>query len=131
MIGDRIRQARLAVGLTQDEVVRRLASAGLKITKAAVSKYEKGKSTPKQSVLVFAGEGAWHQAGLLSDRTGGSHRVACVQQANELRKGQQEQIKAFVERAVESQSRLEMSFTQAALTFPRAAVRLPRPRMPR
>ncbi|MGM0489996.1 MAG: helix-turn-helix domain-containing protein, partial [Planctomycetota bacterium] len=53
MIGDRIRQARLAAGLTQDGVVTRLEDAGLKMTKAALSKYEKGKSEPKQSVLVL------------------------------------------------------------------------------
>ena len=52
MIGDRIRQARLAAGMTQGEVVDHLAKAGHPITKAALSKYEKKKSEPKQALLV-------------------------------------------------------------------------------
>ena len=53
MIGDRIRQARLAAGMTQDDVVTRLAEAGHPITKAALSKYEKKKSEPKQALLLL------------------------------------------------------------------------------
>ncbi len=43
MLAERIRQARIAAGLTQDEAVARL---GGQITKAALSYYENGKRTP-------------------------------------------------------------------------------------
>ncbi len=46
MIGDRIRHARLAAGLTQDRMVELLATHGQAITKACLSKYERSKSTP-------------------------------------------------------------------------------------
>jgi len=56
MTGQRIRQARLAAGLTQDEVVKRLAGSGQPITKAALSKYELGKSTPSAAFLLKLAE---------------------------------------------------------------------------
>ena len=68
MIGDRIRQARLAAGMTQEEVVEHLARAGHQITKAALSKYEKEESD-QTGVAGLAGEGARGQAGPLSERT--------------------------------------------------------------
>lgn len=52
MIGDRIRQARLAVGATLDEVAELLAAQSTPITKAGLSKYEKNKSVPPQTFLV-------------------------------------------------------------------------------
>ena len=48
MIGQRIRQARIASGMTQDEAVESLASfRGPSLTKAGLSKYERGGSLPK------------------------------------------------------------------------------------
>ncbi|GAA5104505.1 helix-turn-helix transcriptional regulator [Orbus sasakiae] len=43
MLGDRIKQARLAAGLTQPDIAQKLA-----VSKAAVSKWEKGDNTPKE-----------------------------------------------------------------------------------
>lgn len=51
MIGRRIRQARVAAGMTQDEVVAALPGRGLKLTKAGLSKYERGGSVPKPATL--------------------------------------------------------------------------------
>ena len=53
MIARRIRQARLAAGLTQDETIERLNG---RITKAALSYYENGKRTPHASILKALGE---------------------------------------------------------------------------
>ncbi len=52
MIGERIKQARLAVGMTQDEVADSLVSLrGPTLTKAGLSKYERGGSVPKPTML--------------------------------------------------------------------------------
>lgn len=52
MIGERIRQARLLAGYTQEEVAVKLTDAGLSATKAVISKYENNKSVPPASVLL-------------------------------------------------------------------------------
>ena len=52
MISDRMRQARLALGATLEQIAEDLTAAGVPITKAGLSKYEKGKSTPNQTFLI-------------------------------------------------------------------------------
>ena len=54
MIGSRIKQARLLAGMTQRELAKELGEAGYKITAAAISKYEKGKSHPTAQLLLLA-----------------------------------------------------------------------------
>jgi Zn-dependent peptidase ImmA (M78 family)/transcriptional regulator with XRE-family HTH domain len=53
IFSNRLRQARLMAGFTQDETVSRLR---IKITKAALSNYEQGKRTPHASVLYALAE---------------------------------------------------------------------------
>jgi Zn-dependent peptidase ImmA (M78 family)/transcriptional regulator with XRE-family HTH domain len=55
MLGERIRQARLAAGLTLDALAARMESLGQPITKAGLSKYERGKSKPPQVFLAQLG----------------------------------------------------------------------------
>lgn len=55
MIGERIRQARVMAGMSQDELVRALHERQVQLTKAALSKYECGKSSPKASLLMHLG----------------------------------------------------------------------------
>lgn len=52
MLNERIKQARLISGMTQSEVVSKLGDEGLKLTKAGLSKYERGGSTPSPKVLL-------------------------------------------------------------------------------
>ena len=55
MIAARIRQARLIAGWSQDQLAERLSASGLPLTKAAISKYETGKSIPTaQTILKLA-----------------------------------------------------------------------------
>jgi Zn-dependent peptidase ImmA (M78 family) len=54
MLGERIRQARLLAGLTQESLADALTDAGHPATKAVVSKYEKNKSTPPAQFLLLA-----------------------------------------------------------------------------
>lgn len=56
MIGDRMRQARLAAGLTLGEVAEWLGVNGQPITRAGLSKYEHNKSTPKAAFLLKLAE---------------------------------------------------------------------------
>ncbi len=120
MIGDRIRQARLAAGLTQGEVVAHLASGGFTITKAALSKYEKGKSEPKQSVLILLGRVLGVKPSYFLTEPVLSIEWLAFRKQTSLGKGRQEQIKAFVEEVVEKQSRLEEVFyPRQRWTFPK------------
>ncbi len=52
MLGTRLRQARLRAGLTLDQLAARLNAEGIAITKAALSKYELGKSVPRATLVV-------------------------------------------------------------------------------
>lgn len=52
MLSERIRQARLLAGVTQEALAEALTLAGHPATKAVISKYEMGKSTPKASMLL-------------------------------------------------------------------------------
>jgi len=56
MIGQRIKQARVAAALTQDEVVAALDALGHPLTKAGLSKYERGGSVPKPTTLRTLGK---------------------------------------------------------------------------
>jgi Zn-dependent peptidase ImmA (M78 family)/transcriptional regulator with XRE-family HTH domain len=54
MIGARLKQARLLAGMTQKELASALGEKGLKITAAAISKYEKEKSFPTAQFMFLA-----------------------------------------------------------------------------
>lgn len=56
MLGRRIYQARLIAGLTQKEVVEKLAQVGYVATAAVISKYELDKSTPPPTLLLKLAE---------------------------------------------------------------------------
>ena len=47
----RLKQARLMAGLTQKDAVARLSGKGIKLTSAAISKYEQGKGSPSLRIL--------------------------------------------------------------------------------
>ena len=55
MIGARLKQARLLAGMTQRELAAALGESGLKITAAAISKYENEKSFPTAQFMLLAG----------------------------------------------------------------------------
>lgn len=56
MIGNRIKQIRLARGLTLQDVASRLSLRGVEITRAGLSKYEQNKSRPGQGFLKALAE---------------------------------------------------------------------------
>lgn len=52
---DRVSQARLAAGLTLEQVSVRMGAHGQPITKARLSKYERNASTPSLAFLLTLG----------------------------------------------------------------------------
>ena len=121
MIGDRIRQARLAAGMTQDEVVEQLAKAGHPITKAALSKYEKKKSEPKQALLVLLARVLGVKPSYFLSEPKLTVEWLAFRKQTKLSKRKQEQIKAYVEEVVEHQAWLQ------ATLYPRQVASFPKP----
>lgn len=107
MIGERVRHARKAAGLTLDELAQRLEAVGEKITKAGISKYELGKSTPKASFLTALGRVLElpSQYFLQTPQTNITWRL--FRKKSKLSLSKQESIKAQVRDIVESQIWLE------------------------
>ena len=122
MIGDRIRQARLAGGMTQDEVVEHLARAGYSITKAALSKYEKKKSEPKQALLVLLARVLGVKPGYFLREPKLTVEWLAFRKQTKLSKTRQEQIKAYVQEVVENQSWLQRTL------YPRQTPSFPKPK---
>lgn len=54
MFGERIRQARLLAGMSQEQLADQLAGCNYKITKQAISKYEKNQSMAPAQFLLLA-----------------------------------------------------------------------------
>lgn len=122
MIGDRVRQARLAAGLTLDDVARRLTEQGASITRAGLSKYELNKSTPAASFLLkLANILAVPSSYFLEEPPVVVSWIA-FRQHTRLRSRQQAQIRAYATRVAESQvwlqSKLYPSETPGLITRP-------------
>lgn len=119
MIGDRIRQARLAAGLTQDELVARLAEQGQRITKAGISKYELNKSMPKASfVLALARSLGVRSSYFLQEPTVSAEWLAFRKHAR-LPEKAQDQIRATALNIAEGQLWLRSTL------YPRERLQLP------
>lgn len=54
MLGERIRQARLLAGWTQEQLAEALKTVGYDVTKAVISNYENNKRTPPAQFLMMA-----------------------------------------------------------------------------
>ena len=100
MIGARIRQARLAAGLTLDEVVERL---GRSITKAGLSKYELGKSTPRADFLARLAPALGVKPSQLLEDPGVRVAWVALRKHARLPVREQARIQAFAERRIESE----------------------------
>ena len=120
VIGDRIRQARLAASLTQDEVVSWLAETGHAITKAALSKYENKKSEPRQTLLLALARVLGVKPAYFLAEPDLKIEWLAFRKQSRLLKTTQEQIKARVSNVLEGQIWLqETLFPDAKPFFPR------------
>lgn len=103
MIGVRLRQARLANGLSLGEVVERLAASGQPLTRAGLSKYELNKSTPSADVLLRLGQVLGVRPDFFMVESKVTIDWVAYRKHSTLRRSRQKQIEAFVGKRVEDQ----------------------------
>lgn len=103
MLGARIKQARLASGLTLDELAEKMAANGHPITKAALSKYELSKSVPKPTILVAIGKILGVRASYFAESSETSIEWIAFRRLSTMPVKKQEQVKAFASHVVENQ----------------------------
>jgi Zn-dependent peptidase ImmA (M78 family)/transcriptional regulator with XRE-family HTH domain len=128
MIKDRLKQARIASGMTQDEVVGALAAKGVSLTKGGLSKYERGGSIPKPSVLRALGRILGVDPSYFLEEPSIKVRWLAFRKASRMGKARQERVKSQAESEVESLLTLRRSLDPAATPEdlpPRTRVRKP------
>ena len=128
MIKDRIRQARIAAGMSQDEVVEALAANGIPLTKGGLSKYERGGSIPKPSVLRALGDILGVDPSSFLEEPRIKLRWLAFRRASRMGKARQERVKAQAESELEILLTLRDSLDPAAIPEdlpPRTRVRKP------
>ena len=101
-IGARLRQARVAAGLTQDEAVSLLAQEGVRLTKAGLSKYERGGSTPKPTIIRGLATAYGVEAGFFLEERGVEIEWLAFRKAARLGKTAQQRVKAIAESQVDA-----------------------------
>jgi Zn-dependent peptidase ImmA (M78 family)/transcriptional regulator with XRE-family HTH domain len=122
MIGERMRQARLLAGLTQEQAVGRLSEYGIGLTKAGLSKYERGGSNPSASLLLKLAKVLDVPSSYFLREPEVRVRWLAFRKLSGLSRREQERIEAKAQEYVERQVWLhEKLFPEAAVRFPKAA----------
>lgn len=101
MIGDRMRQARIAAAMTQQEVVAALAASGVSLTKGGLSKYERGGSAPKPTVMRALAEVLAVDASYFLQEPSIEVCWLSFRKTTRLGKKRQERVKALAESQLE------------------------------
>ena len=101
-IGRHMRQGRIAAGLTQDEAVGELEERGISLTKAGLSKYERGGSAPKPTVLRGLAAVYGVEVGFFLEEAGVEVEWLAFRKAAKLGKTAQERMKAIAESQVDA-----------------------------
>lgn len=122
MIGLRIKQARLAKGLTLDELSQKMGFAGHPITKAALSKYELSKSVPGQSLLAALGKALGIRPSYFQETGHVQVDWIAFRKKAAMPVKKQEQVRAFAAQVVEHQLWLQ------GLLYPTLKPDFPKPR---
>ena len=121
MIGARLKQARLLVGMTQRELASALGDAGFKITAAAISKYEKEKSSPSARFLLSACRALNVAPSYLSHQPQREVKWTAFRRQSQFGKKMQDRVKAYAADIAELQIELH------TLLYPRSSSALPDP----
>lgn len=119
MIPHRLKQARIAAGMTQDQVVKALARFQVSLTKAGLSKYERGGSAPKPRVLRALAKVVGVEVSFFLEEPKSEVRWLAFRRAARMSKRRQERLKALAE------SQLELVFTLQQALEPTKEARLP------
>ena len=112
MIGDRIKQARLMAAISQDELVHMLAKSGVQLTKAGLSKYERGSSVPKATLLQHLAAVLRVQPEFFLKEQTVSIRWLRFRKRSGMGMRDQERIHAMATAQVEAYVRLRAAFTK-------------------
>lgn len=110
MLQNRLKQARLAAGMTQDEVVEALATHGVSLTKAGLSKYERGGSSPKPAVLRSLGTVLGVEASFFLERPSTEVRWLAFRKASRMGEKRQERVKVLAESQLDIVLKLRQAF---------------------
>ncbi len=121
MIADRIRQARVALGMTQDDVVEALATTGVSLTKGGLSKYERGGSTPKPGLIRALARVLGVDPPYFLKEPSIQVTWLSFRKASGMGKTRQERVKARAE------AELEILLTLHRALEPKVTIELPRP----
>ncbi len=122
MIGDQIRRARIAAGMTLDDVRLALSDVDLSVTKAGLSKYELNKSVPKASTLLTIAAVLGVPASYFLEEPEVSVTWLAFRKHATLTKRRQDRITAFASDVAEKQVQLLRAL------YPVATPRFPSPR---
>ena len=127
MIGHRLKQARIAAGMTQDQVVATLAEHEVSLTKGGLSKYERGGSTPKPTVLRAIARVVGVEVSFFLEEPSTEVRWLAFRRAARMGKKRQERVKAIAEAQLEVILTLRRALEPAREEElpPRTAVRCP------
>ena len=108
MFSTRLKQLRLARGLTLDGLAEKMGGA---VTKQALSKYEKGTTSPSPAVLTKLAEALCVKAAELFRESAVTIKLVAYRKQAALLKRDQEAIESFVRESLEERIRLQ-SFVQ-------------------
>ncbi len=121
MIGARLKQARLLAGMTQRELASALGEGGLKITAAAISKYENEKSYPTAQFMLRASGVLNVPGSYLLHQPAASVKWTAFRRHSRFGKKQQEAVMAYASDIAELQVELH------SILHPNSPPTLPEP----
>ena len=121
MIGARLKQARLLAGMTQRELASSLGENGLKITAAAISKYENEKSYPSAQFMLLASGVLGVPSSYLLHRPSASVKWTAFRRHSGFGNKRQEAVKAYASDLAELQVELHSAL------YPYSPPNLPEP----
>src|SRR2546428_1708837 len=114
IVPERLRQARLRASLSLADTAMRLAAAGHPLTRAALSKYELGKSAPRQSTLLMLARILEVPTSYFLSQPSVEIEWLAFRKHASLSVGRQQQVKAEVTDVVASQVFLEENLNPGA-----------------